>query len=180
LVTYTALKTSPINAAAEHHLLPESRLDPDQNQRARQKTEVARRPGKPRQIQGRPARNLAKPVDDKEREMSPKFQWGTPFHYDPMPTLRADMTPQLWILGGEDYEAPSAETSRLVKSPIAEGLPFTLAVYPRAEHGMTLFETAAGSRERLSTRYAPGYFGMIRDFARYGELRGAYGDAEIR
>ncbi len=113
------------------------------------------------------------------RDMSEKFKWGTPFHYDPMPTLRANTTPQLWILGGEDYEAPSAETSRLVKSLIAEDLPFTLALYPRAEHGMTLFETAIDGGERLSTRYAPQYFAMIRDFARYGELRGVYSDAEI-
>jgi len=113
------------------------------------------------------------------RDMSEKFKWGTPFHYDPMPTLRSNTTPQLWILGGEDYEAPSAETSRRVKSLIADDLPFTLAVYPRAEHGMTLFEIAAGSGERLSTRYAPHYFAMIRDFARYGELKGVYGDAEI-
>ena len=113
------------------------------------------------------------------REMAPKFQWGTPFHYDPMPTLRSDTTPQLWISGGEDYEAPSAETSRRIKSLIADGLPFTLAVYPQAEHGMTLFEIAADSGTRLSTRYAPGYFGMIRDFARNGGLQGAYGDAEL-
>jgi dienelactone hydrolase len=113
------------------------------------------------------------------REMGAKFRWGTPFHYDPMATLRADKTPQLWILGGEDYEAPSAETSRRLKSLIAEGLPFTLAVYPQAEHGMTLFEVAAGSGERLSIRYAPQYFAMVRDFARYGELKGVYGDAEL-
>ncbi len=113
------------------------------------------------------------------RQMGAKFQWGTPFHYDPMPTLRSDTTPQLWILGGEDYEAPSAETSRRIRSLIAAGLPFTLAVYPQAEHGMTLFEIAADSGERLSTRYAPGYFAMIRDFARDGELKGVYGDAEI-
>ena len=113
------------------------------------------------------------------REMGAKFRWGTPFHYDPMPTLRSDTTPQLWILGGEDYEAPSAETSRRIRSLIAEGLPFTLALYPQAEHGMTLFEVAAGSGERLSTRYAPGYFAMIRDFARDGGLKGVYGDAEI-
>jgi len=113
------------------------------------------------------------------REMGPKFQWGTPFHYDPMPTLRSDTTPQLWILGGEDYEAPSAETSRRIRSLIAEGLPFTLAVYPQAEHGMTLFEIAAGSGERLSTRYAPGYFAMMRDFARDGRLKGVYGDASF-
>ena len=65
------------------------------------------------------------------REMAPKFKWGTPFHYDPMPTLRAGTTPQLWILGGRDYEAPSAETSRRIRSLIADGRPFTLALYAR-------------------------------------------------
>ena len=113
------------------------------------------------------------------RDMSAQFRWGTPFYYDPMPTLRADTTPQLWILGGEDYESPSAETSRRIKSLIADHLPFTLAVYPQAEHGMTLFETAAGSGERSSTRYAPGYFAMMRDYARDGALTGVYGDVEL-
>jgi dienelactone hydrolase len=113
------------------------------------------------------------------RGMSAKFKWGTPFHYDPMPTLRAGTTPQLWILGGEDYDAPSADTSHRIKSLIADGRPFTLAVYPGAEHGMTLFETSADNGERLSTRYAPGYFAMIRDYARDGRLQPAYGDAAI-
>ncbi len=113
------------------------------------------------------------------RKLGAKFQWGTPFHYDPMPTLRSNTTPQLWILGGEDYEAPSAATSRRIRSLIAAGLPFTLALYPQAEHGMTLFEIAPGSGKRLSTRYAPGYFAMMRDFARDGALKGVYGDAAI-
>jgi pimeloyl-ACP methyl ester carboxylesterase len=113
------------------------------------------------------------------RDMGAKFQWGTPFHYDPLPTLRSDTTPQLWILGGEDYEAPSAETSRRIKSLIVDGRPFTLAVYPRAEHGMTLFEAAGEKGERLSTRYVPGYFAMIRDYARDGRLHSAYGDAAV-
>lgn len=112
------------------------------------------------------------------REMAAKFNWGTPFHYDPMPALRASEVPQLWILGGRDYEAPAAETSRRIKSLMADGRPFTLAYYPDAEHGMTLFETAADGARR-STRYAPGYFAMIRDFARDGLLHGPYGDAEV-
>jgi dienelactone hydrolase len=117
--------------------------------------------------------------DDAElRALAPEFDWHTPFHYDPMPTLRAGKVPQLWILGGEDYEAPSAETSRRIKSLIGDGLPFTLALYRGAEHGMTLFETGADG-ERISTRYAAGYFRMIRDFARDGRLRGTYGDAEL-
>ena len=116
--------------------------------------------------------------DAELRALAPEFNWHTPFRYDPMPTLRADKVPQLWILGGEDYEAPSAETSRRIKSLMGEGLPFTLAYYPDAEHGMTLFETGADG-SRVSTRYASGYFRMIRDFAHDGQLHGSYGDAEL-
>ena len=110
--------------------------------------------------------------------MRADFSWGTPLYYDPMPTLRADRVPQLWILGGEDYEAPSAETRRRIESLSAMGRPFTVAFYSGAEHGMTLFETGADG-SRVSTRYASGYFRMIRDFARDGRLHGSYGDAEV-
>ena len=113
------------------------------------------------------------------RAMGSKFAWGTPFYYDPMPTLRSNRTNQLWILGTEDYEAPSIETAYRIKSLIGDGKPFTLAVYPGAEHGMTLFETDPATGERLSTRYAPDYFAMIRDYARTGRLHGNYGDAEV-
>ncbi len=103
---------------------------------------------------------------------------GTPFRYDPMPTLRAVEAPQLWVLGEDDLEAPSAETSRRLKTLIAEGKPITLALFPRAEHGMTEYEIASDG-ERVSTRYAPGYFIMMRDFARDGQLSGAYGSSAI-
>ncbi|HEV2321094.1 MAG TPA: alpha/beta hydrolase [Gammaproteobacteria bacterium] len=117
-------------------------------------------------------------TDDELRAMAKDFDWHTPVYYDGMETLRADKVPQLWVVGGEDYDAPSAETSMRIKSLIADRLPFTLAYYPHAEHGMTLFETGPdGTRD--STNYAPGYFAMIRDFALYGRLSGAYGDAVI-
>lgn len=106
------------------------------------------------------------------------FARNTPFYYDPMPTLRAGRVPQLWILGGEDYQAPSAETVRRIEALIAADDPFTLAYYPYAEHGMTLFDVNADGT-RISTRYAPGYFKLIRDFARDGHLTGTYGDAEL-
>jgi pimeloyl-ACP methyl ester carboxylesterase len=103
---------------------------------------------------------------------------GTPFRYDPMPTLRAVQTPQLWILGEDDLEAPSAETSRRIKTLIAEGKPITLALFPHAEHGMTEYEVASNG-ERVSTRYAPGYFNMMRDFARNGHVSGSYGSSVV-
>ena len=43
---------------------------------------------------------------------------------------------------------------------------------------MTLFEADA-SGDRTSTRYAPGYFQLIRDFALLGAVPGQYGDAEV-
>ena len=103
---------------------------------------------------------------------------GTPFRYDPMPTLRAVKTPQLWILGEDDLEAPSAETSRRLKMLIVEGKPITLALFPHAEHGMTEYEIDSRG-ERVSTRYAPGYFAMMRDFAQNGRLSSSYGSSAI-
>jgi uncharacterized protein len=103
---------------------------------------------------------------------------GTPFRYNPMPTLRAVKAPQLWILGEDDLEAPSAETSRRIKVLISEGKPITLALFPHAEHGMTEYEVAPDG-ERVSTRYAPGYFAMMRDFARNGQLSGTYGSSAV-
>jgi hypothetical protein len=112
------------------------------------------------------------------REKGKEYVFGTPFRYDPMPTLRAVNTPQLWILGEDDLEAPSAETSRRIKTLIAEGRPITLALYRGAEHGMTEYQTGPDG-ERVSTRYAAGYFAMMRDFIRTGRLQGPYGSSVI-
>jgi pimeloyl-ACP methyl ester carboxylesterase len=112
------------------------------------------------------------------REKGEVYAFATPFRYDPMPTLRTVKAPQLWILGEDDLEAPSAETSRRIKTLIAEGKPITLAVYPGAEHGMTEYEpTPDGAR--ASTRYSAGYFAMMRDFARSGRISDRYGSSTI-
>jgi len=112
------------------------------------------------------------------REKGEVYAFATPFRYDPMPTLRTVKAPQLWILGEDDLEAPSAETSRRIKTLIAEGKPITLAVYPGAEHGMTEYEpTPDGAR--ASTRYSAGYFAMMRDFARGGRISDRYGSSTI-
>jgi pimeloyl-ACP methyl ester carboxylesterase len=119
------------------------------------------------------------PLNEEQMKAFAKaHDWHTPVHYEPMPTLEASTTPQLWILGSDDLEAPSAETARRIKSLIDAGKNFTLAINPRAEHGMTEYELDAKG-ERLSTRFSPGYFAMMRDFARDGVLRGRYGRAEI-
>ena len=118
------------------------------------------------------------PLDQKHIIETVKPFAATPFQYDPLPALRASTTPQLWILGGDDLDAPSGETSRRIKSLIAEGKDYTLAVYPGAEHGMTLYELDK-KENRLATRYAPGYFQMMADFIKNGRIGEHYGEADI-
>lgn len=110
--------------------------------------------------------------------LAKKLLFHTPFRYEPMPALRASTTPQLWILGSDDLEAPSAETAARIKSLIATGRDYTLAIYPGAEHGMTEYELNP-SGERVSTRYAPGYFRMMADFIRDGRIGDHYANATI-
>lgn len=112
------------------------------------------------------------------REQAAAYRFGTPLYYDSMPVLRVVAAPQLWLLGGDDLEAPSAETARRIRSLAALGRPITLAVFPHAEHGMTEYERAP-SGERVSTRFAPGYFAMMRDFIRDGRLGEVYGASAI-
>jgi dienelactone hydrolase len=106
------------------------------------------------------------------------FIKSTPLRYEPMPALQASTTPQLWALGSDDLEAPSAETAKRIKSLIAQGKDYTVAVYPGVEHGMTEYELNA-SGERVSTRFAPGYFQMMADFIRSGRIGEHYGNAKI-
>ncbi|HEY0192690.1 MAG TPA: alpha/beta hydrolase [Kofleriaceae bacterium] len=112
------------------------------------------------------------------RAKAPAYRFHTPWTYDALPVLRAVRAPSLWILGEDDLDAPSAETSRRLQRLIAGGRPITLAMFPRAEHGMTEYERGADGK-RVSTRYAPGYFAMLRDFIRDGRLHGTYGAARL-
>ena len=112
------------------------------------------------------------------REKGKAYVFGTPFRYDPLPTLRAVKAQQLWILGEDDLEAPCAPTAHRLKELIAQGLPITLAIFPHAEHGIYEFETKPDG-ERDDTRNSDGYFAMMRDFARDGRLGGPYGSSVV-
>ncbi len=112
------------------------------------------------------------------REKGPVLLAGVPADYDPMPVLRNLDVRQLWILGEEDSEAPSAETARRLRELIAQGRPITLAMFPHADHGIYEYETTLDGK-RVSTRNADGYFAMMRDFVRNGRIADRYGDSTI-
>src|SRR5438445_2739025 len=112
------------------------------------------------------------------REKGPALLAGLPADYDPMPVLRNLDIPQLWILGEDDSDAPSAETAQRLRGLIDRGKPITLAVFPHADHGIYEYETAADGK-RISTRNSDGYFKMMRDFIRNGRLDGRYGNSTV-
>ena len=112
------------------------------------------------------------------RVAGPKLFAGVPLHYDPMPVLRNLSVPQLWILGEDDVDAPSAETARRLRALTADGHPISVAVFPHAEHGIYEYETAADG-SRLSTRQPDGYFRLMQDFILGSALAPTYGTAVI-
>jgi pimeloyl-ACP methyl ester carboxylesterase len=112
------------------------------------------------------------------REKGPALLADMPADYDPMPVLRNLDTSQLWILGEDDTEAPSAETARLLRGLIGQGRPITLAIFPHADHGIYEYETGADGT-RASTRNPDGYFAMMRDFIRNGRLENHYCSSTI-
>jgi uncharacterized protein len=112
------------------------------------------------------------------RLAGPKLFAGVPLHYDPVPVLRNLRVPQLWILGEDDVDAPSAETGRRLRALTAAGHPISVAVFPHAEHGIYEYETAEDGT-RLSTRQPDGYFGLMEDFIFGRALKPAYGTAVL-
>jgi uncharacterized protein len=77
--------------------------------------------------------------------------------YDSRPLLEKLDVPMLWLMGGDDVEAPNAVTLAFLRKLAAEGKPVRTILYPHADHGILLFKED-GKGERIYTRYAPGYF----------------------
>lgn len=88
---------------------------------------------------------------------------GIPLRYDPMPVLKNLDVPQLWLLGGQDRDAPPGETLRRLASLKQQGRPIRHVVYPDADHGMYQFETLPNG-DRVHTRQPSTYFSTMRDF----------------
>jgi pimeloyl-ACP methyl ester carboxylesterase len=128
-------------------------------------------------VRGNVTRLMLELPEETLREMGPKALNGAMLDYDPMPVLKQLDVPQLWILGGQDIDAPPAETRRRLTELTMRGKPISVAVYPEVEHGLYAFEEAKG--ERLSTRQPASLLPMLVDFAREGRTNAPYEDADI-
>jgi hypothetical protein len=111
------------------------------------------------------------------REKGPHLLPAINLDYDPMPVLRVPKTPQLWILGKEDIEAPYLETYRRLVALKKDGQPISIVVYPDVEHGLYAFEVKG--EERLSTRQPASLQRLFTDFARTQRIDSTYDDARV-
>ena len=93
---------------------------------------------------------------------------GTTWDYDPMPVLNALTVPQLWVIAGDDTEAPPATTLDRLSNLKREGKPVTILEFPNTDHGIVEFIVVDGNR--VDTRVADGYLRAMVDFARHGKL----------
>lgn len=96
-------------------------------------------------------------------EVQAAFNFPYDLAYDPLPAIGRITVPQLWILAGEDTEAPHETTLANLQQLKAKGLPIEVVVFPKADHGIIAVEHGPEGR-RLAGRTAEGYFELLVDW----------------
>jgi pimeloyl-ACP methyl ester carboxylesterase len=96
--------------------------------------------------------------------------------YDAVAALRKLDAPLLWVLAGEDREAPIETTRSALLGLAKQGKPVDIYLFPDTDHGMFEFTTHADG-SRSATRIADGYLRLLGDWIK-GRASGRYGRAE--
>lgn len=108
---------------------------------------------------------LGKSTDELRNKGIPMFdRLNIDWSIKPMEVLREVKVPQLWILAGEDREAPIATTLERLNTLRGEGKEITIFVFPKTDHGMWEFEQAT-DQSREYSRVTDGYYDLLGDWA---------------
>ncbi|WP_395330933.1 alpha/beta hydrolase [Novosphingobium sp. BL-8H] len=97
--------------------------------------------------------------------------------YDSRRVLQSLKVPLLWVLAGEDREAPIAETQAVLTRLQASGQPIDIYLFPLTDHGILEYHTNPDG-SRTMTRMADGYLRLLGDWIK-GSVRGQYGRAQL-
>lgn len=95
--------------------------------------------------------------------------------YDAVAALRKLRAPLLWVLAGEDREAPIETTRAALGDLQAAGQPIDVYLFPGTDHGMVEFTTDSDGQRRY-TRITDGYLTLLGDWVK-GAVNGSYGRA---
>src|SRR3546814_18864133 len=88
--------------------------------------------------------------------IAPTMEVGTSWEYDPMPVLRSLSIPPLWILAGDDSEAPPEETMRRLPALAGDGPTITTMVFLAPVQGLIELDNAAPTHTH-ATHHAQGH-----------------------
>ena len=106
------------------------------------------------------------------RALGPRLDVGTSWSYEPVPTLEAVAVPHLWVLAGDDHEAPSDTTLAILREVQRRRPNLDVARFPAADHGMLVTRRSADGKE-LGRDYAAGYHDLVLGWLRTRSLAGA-------
>jgi len=96
---------------------------------------------------------------------------------NPMDVMRGVDVPQLWVLAGEDREAPIDLTLERLSALRQEGKDITIYTFPDTDHGMWEY-TLRGDGSREMTQVTMGYYDLMADWAK-GAVTADYGSAFV-
>lgn len=102
---------------------------------------------------------LAMGIEQAKRQAPAMFEHFFQPFYDPVPTLQALQIPMLWLIAGQDIEAPPGPTLEVLQRLRRQGQPITVTVFPNADHGMR--EVTLRDGQRVPMHYAPAYFDTL-------------------
>ncbi|HKU14257.1 MAG TPA: alpha/beta hydrolase [Steroidobacteraceae bacterium] len=96
--------------------------------------------------------------------------------YDSVGALERVRAPVLWVLAGEDREAPIGTTRGALLQLKQAGKPIDVYLFPDTDHGMFEFVTNPDGSRRM-TRITDGYLRLLGDWIK-GHVSGTYGRAQ--
>jgi uncharacterized protein len=126
--------------------------------------ELAQQPWSQR-INGEYSGEILRLTDDELRRLgrarfdNVELIWG----YDSVAALKRVNVPVLWVLAGEDREAPIETTRAALLDLKKAGKPIEVYLFPNTDHGMREFVTKADG-SRTMTRITDGYLRLLGDW----------------
>ncbi len=164
-----------LSAATSRLLL--SNFSRGYEQLARVRRELARQPWSDK-IHGEYSGDMVRvPEDELRRVGRARFDnLGLIWNYDSLATLERVKAPILWVLAGEDREAPIQTTRAALLRLIKAGKPIDAYLFPNTDHGMVEFVTNADGT-RTATRITDGYLHLLGDWIQQ-RATGTYGQGQ--
>ncbi len=95
------------------------------------------------------------------RLLWPFFDVNTPWYHDAQAVLQTLDIPQLWLLGAQDQEAPSAETIEILRALTTDRETLETHVFAHADHGMI---ERSDTDNEVWARFVPGYIESVIGF----------------